>query len=256
MWLVIEPMRINKTARIMYALRDGSDGKGTVVQGMPQPGPFVIWGHRWLSERLVPRAINTGTEWWLIDNGFHLPARGAEHGYYALTRNGTAPVLLDEGASRIRCELAPWRKADTGYVLIAQPGEHFGRMLGIDTRAWAQTIVGRVRQHTKRRILVRDKTCRRPLEADLAGAFVLVTHSSKVAVDAVKAGVPVIVEPTSPAAPVGSTDLADIDNPPRPDRDRWFASLLAQQFTLDEMRSGLAWAAMERVRDALGPLHR
>jgi len=79
--------------------------------------------------------------------------------------------------------------------------------------------------------------------------WALVTHSSNVAVDAVIAGVPVFVEPTSPAAPVGNLDLAKMENPNMPERGPWFDSLMAQQFTVDEMRSGLAREYMQMVID-------
>jgi hypothetical protein len=81
---------------------------------------------------------------------------------------------------------------------------------------------------------------------------VVVTHSSKVAVDAVIAGVPAIVEPSNPAAPVCSTRLEDIETPLMPSRAKWWASLMAQQFTLDEMRRGFAAEAMQAIRDQRG----
>jgi hypothetical protein len=83
--------------------------------------------------------------------------------------------------------------------------------------------------------------------ADLTDAWALVTHSSNVAVDAVLCGVPVFVAPTSPAAPVANLDLKTMKAPLMPQRGAWLASLLAQQFTLDEIRSGFAKQMMDQV---------
>jgi hypothetical protein len=88
-----------------------------------------------------------------------------------------------------------------------------------------------------------------PLADDLRNCWALVTHSSNVAVDAVLMGIPVFVAPTCPAAPVGNLDLAKLETPDMPDRARWFDSLMAQQFTVDEMRSGLAKEYLQMVID-------
>lgn len=238
----------------MEALREGSRRTWRICDGAPPRGePFVVWGHRWLAERIVPRAILDGTEWWLIDNGYHLPAQGGAQGYYSLTRCGVSPAMIEGDPSRLPVRMAPWRM-DGRFVLIAMPGEGFGRMMGINGDKWRREIAARVRRHTDRPISIRDKGSPTPLAADLTGAWALVTHSSKVAVDAVVAGVPVIVEPTNPAAPVGSTDLSEIETPRLPDRAAWWQALMAQQFTLAEMRTGRAAAMMERVRDAVVPL--
>lgn len=249
-WLCVTPERREKTRRIMAALEQGSAGRARLVEGEPPPGgAFVVWGQRWLSERIVPPAMRYGTDWWHVDNGFFWPANGRPSGYYAITYRGLSPVhFTDADPRRLPHRMAGWRENRGGHVLLALPGPHYGKMLGCDMAAWCATIEARILEHTDRPIIIREKGCARPLAHDLAKAFVVVTHSSKVAVDAVVAGVPAIVEPTNPAAPVCSTDLADIENAKMPERERWWASLMAQQFTLQEMRSGLAFAAMQRMK--------
>ena len=81
----------------------------------------------------------------------------------------------------------------------------------------------------------------RPLATDLEDAWCVVTHSSTAAVEAVIAGVPVFVEPTCAAAPVGRTDL-DIENPVYPEREPWVAALARRQWSREEVSSGKAWA--------------
>lgn len=258
MWCCIEPMRVEKTERLAHALAKGCGGQA-VYGAPPDDGEFIIWGHRWLAEQIVPRAYSEGRPWWLIDNGYHLPARGLETGYYSLTYRGTAPILLDRpDMSRLRVEMAPWRVRNDGHVLLAVPGDGYGKMIGLDLSGWAAKTHGEIRKRTGRRIVRREKRSRRPLAHDLAGAAVVVTHSSKVAVDAVREGVPCIVAPTNPAAPVCGTSLDDLDNPPMPDRSKWWQSLMCQQFTIPEMRNGTAKYWMDAIAeqvDAGGKIH-
>lgn len=242
--------REQKTRRIMEALHHGSEGRTRLARGAPSSGePFVVWGQRWLSERIVPTAVRDGVDWWHVDNGFYWPANGRPIGYYAITFRGLAPLYFaDADPLRLPFRMAEWRQTRGEHVLLALPGPHYGKMLGLDMAAWCAGIVSRILTHTDRPIIVREKGCSRPLAHDLAKAFVVVTHSSKVAVDAVVAGVPAIVEPSNPAAPVCSTDLADIENPDMPERGAWWSSLMAQQFSLEEMRHGLAFDAMQRMK--------
>ncbi|MDH6658363.1 UNVERIFIED_ORG: hypothetical protein M2435_001262 [Rhizobium sophorae] len=250
-WLCVTPERRHKTTRIMAALQSGSGGCCRVVEGPPPSGQsFVVWGQRWLSEKIVPKALQCGSDWWHVDNGFCWPANGRSDGYYAITFRSLSPQpIADADPKRLPHCMADWRQGCSGHVLLALPGQYYGRMLGLNMAAWCASIEDQIRQHTDRPIRIREKGCPRPLADDLAGAFVVVTHSSKVAVDAVVAGIPAIVEPTNPAAPVCSTDLAEIETPKMPERDTWWASLMAQQFTLDEMRSGFAFRAMQGMKD-------
>lgn len=196
-WLCVTPERRHKTARIMAALLQGSAGNASLVEGEPPSGQaFVVWGQRWLSERIVPPAVQGGTDWWHIDNGFCFPANGRPEGYYAITFRSLSPQLItDADPHRLPHRMADWRQGRNGHVLLALPGPFYGRVLGLDMAGWCAAIEGRIRQYTDRPIRIREKGCLRPLAADLAGAFIVVTHSSKVAVDAVAAGIPAIVEP-------------------------------------------------------------
>ncbi|TCN30339.1 hypothetical protein [Sinorhizobium americanum] len=255
-FLCVTPERQLKTQRIMAALQQGSGGGGRLCQGSPPDGqPFVVWGQRWLSEKIVPPAVRQGTDWWYVDNGFYWPANGRPVGYYAITFRGLTPLFFaDADPNRLPFRMAGWRQQRGDHVLLALPGQHYGRMLGLDMAAWSEDISFRIMAHTDRPIIIREKGCSRPLAHDLQRAFVVVTHSSKVAVDAVVAGVPAIVAPTNPAAPVCSTELSEIENPRMPERAAWWASLMAQQFTLDEMRKGLAFAAMRKMKDRIDGL--
>lgn len=253
-YLCITPEREGKTRMMMTALAAGAAALGEphrVVLGEPPDdgAPFALWGQEWLALRTLPQAFASGRPFWHIDNGFWDPARGRSVGYYRITYRGMTPVLLprefDPRAATVR--LKPWRSVGK-FVLLAMPGIHFGIALGIDVPGWCTTIEARLREATKRPIRVRTRDSRAPLSRDFDNCWCCVTHSSNVAVDAAIAGIPVFVEPTSPAAPIGRTDL-DIEAAVTPGREMWLRSLASQHFTLDEMRSGIAMRWMRRIAE-------
>lgn len=249
-YLCITPEREPKTRMLMEALAVGMGQRDCrVIVGAPPEDehPFVVWGQEWLTLEIVPPAYRSGRPFWTIDNGYWQPARGTARGYYRFCYRSMSPALLPKTRDlrQPTVTLKPWRK-DGRHVLLAMPGVHFGTALGIDVPTWCETIHDRVHARTDRPIRARPRDSRKPLVADLAGAWALVTHSSNVAVDAVIAGIPVFVEPTSAAAPVARTDL-EIEEPAMPGRNRWLYSLASQHFTVPEMRSGEASRWMQRI---------
>lgn len=254
-YLCITPDRADKTRMMMEALSLGfrNEPKRVVVGRPPEDEhPFVVWGQEWTALQIIPEAIKVGRPFWHIDNGFWNPARGTARGYYRMTYRSMTPVYLPEEA-KLRVPTAPlnpWRK-DGNHVLLAMPGVHFGMALGIDVRGWCEKIVSEVKfgcGRIDRPLRIRERDSRRNLADDLFGAWAVVTHSSNVAVDAVIKGIPVFVQPTSAAAPVGRLDL-DLENPITPGRNRWLRSLASQHFTLDEMRNGTALFWMKKIEE-------
>lgn len=242
--LCITPERYGKTRRIMEAL-SGSLPESRLCNGAPIVGrPFAVWGHLWLGAHIVPTAWREGIPFFFVDNGYYKPANGRVTGYYSVTYRSFSPMLLDSpDLTRLPMSMQEWRAPrdnPDGKILLCVPGLAFGKMFGWDMQSWVKEIVRAVRPYTKREIVIRDKSSSWPLSDDLRRAAVVITHSSKSAVEAVVAGVPCIVEPLNPAAPVCGTALSQIEDPPMPDRAQWWASLMCQQFSLDELRRGQA----------------
>jgi hypothetical protein len=94
-----------------------------------------------------------------------------------------------------------------------------------------------------RPVHVRDKESKTPLDRELIDlrAHALVTHGSIAAVEAAILGFPVFVDLSSAAALVGCTDLAQIENPVRPPREKWLHNLAYSQFTEKELCDGTLW---------------
>jgi len=250
-YLCVTPEREEKTFRLMNALHCGDPETTKVVRGAPPKDdcPFVVWGQRWTAEDVLPEATLSGRGFWHIDNGYYLSAGGRPSGYYRITYRGMTPVDLAIRDKRLPVSFEPWRRSGK-HIVLAMPGDHYGRPLGININRWKNQIRRRILQNTDRKIVVRSKSNRAPpLAHDLEHAWALVTHSSTAAVDAARFGVPVFVEPTSAAAPVGNLDLSNIECPTTPGRSQWWRSLMWQQFTIHEMKSGLAWKMMLKMQE-------
>ena len=100
---------------------------------------------------------------------------------------------------------------------------------------------GIVQEFPAMKKISRDKAAQAAsLVADLFGAHALVTWSSAAAVTAVMSGVTAVCAPQCAAAPVSSL-VAEIDDPPRPERQEWCNVLADNQFTVAEMGDGTAW---------------
>lgn len=154
------------------------------------------------------------------------------------------------------CEFNPelaycgWRKPGSKILLVLstdKPFQHYGD----DRETWIKNTIDIIRAHTDREIVIREKVGRadrtttntiyEALEDDI---WALVTYNSIAAVEAIHAGVPAFSLAPTAASVVSSTDLTQIETPPRPDEEliqRWLWSIAYGQFTINELVSGEAW---------------
>jgi hypothetical protein len=161
-----------------------------------------------------------------------------------LTRDAYQKHWVEEGveSGRVRrwgVRLEPWRQTGD-FVMVVPPSAEVEHLFGIE--GWLEKTLLRFRGCV-RRIVVSPKNDRdkSPLIERLEGCHAVVTWTSNVAVEAIVAGIPAFVSPYSAARPMaGSLEELDIENPPRPDREAWVASLAWGQFTVDEIASGFA----------------
>lgn len=78
----------------------------------------------------------------------------------------------------------------------------------------------------------------------------LVTNGSNAAVDAIIEGVPVVALGETIGRPVAETEIGNIEDPFFPSeaaRRQWLSDLAYCQWTLDELRSGEAWACLKET---------
>jgi hypothetical protein len=184
-----------------------------------------------------------------LDNGYFRPsAHGRQDysGYYRVTRN----ALQHDGGGKAdphRFEMLgkridPWKRGGR-YVMICPPGDTFGELNGFSSAKWLRDVTATLRSSTDRPYIVRDK--RNPggvtLFDALRNCHCMVTHSSNAAVEALLYGIPVFC--TNPCAgyAMGQPDITKIEAPRYPEREQWAWNLAANQWTLNEMKSGKCW---------------
>jgi hypothetical protein len=188
-----------------------------------------------------------GLDHYYVDNGYFRP--GHFDGYFRITRN--APQHSGIGRpdydrwKALGLAIKPWRTTGRHVLVIGQSRTYFElRGERPVTRFW--DIVTAIAEVTDRPILYRPKPTasgpRRSLAEDLRDAWCVVAFTSNVAVEALLEGIPVFVTGDCAARVMGETDLGQIETPRRPDtRDEWAAVLAANQWTVDEIRSGKCW---------------
>jgi len=145
-------------------------------------------------------------------------------------------------------------------ILLAAPDEKPCVFYGIKLEEWIDQTVAKIRQHTDREIVIRERDPNRQarVASDLQSALVdihaLVTFNSIAATESVLAGVPAFALATSNAAiPVSNTDLSEIDNPWYPDRDQiyeWACHLAYGQFHNSELLDGTALRILQETYNA------
>jgi len=128
-------------------------------------------------------------------------------------------------------------------ILIIPPTDAVARYYKIKSLTeWERKVKEKVRQWSDREFIIRPKTEERPLEQDLQDAHCVITYQSTVGITAILKGVPVICDDISMCKPV-SIDYVDIEKEYRRDDDlvnKWIDSLLANQFTMEEIQNGTA----------------
>lgn len=228
-------------ARLAYA-----EDEPEVLQDIP-----VVWGVLRESDRILAQAKAQSLYFFYIDHAYF--DRGHRRSY-RITRNGYEAGAIRRCPSDRRDELGlkarPWRKSGK-EIIVCPPTDYFMEAHGCSD--WLEKTLGELKSFTDRPIVVREK----PKEGDkavalptaLKTAHALVTHSSNVAIEAVCLGTPVFVAPTSAAAPVGRTDLSQIEQPVYPDRDAWLAHLAYSQYSFEEIEKGRAWQMLLELEE-------
>jgi hypothetical protein len=203
----------------------------------------VVWGVLRDSDRILSQAKKQGLYFFYIDHAYFNRGHGRT---YRITRNGyeAGPTrhFPDDRLSALELDVRPWRKSGD-EIIVCPPTEFFMEAHGCHD--WLDSTMAELRSVTDRPITVRTKPrpgeAVVPLQDALRSAHALVTHSSNVAIEAVCLGTPVFVAPMSAAAPVGKTNLSEIENPVYPDRGPWLSHLAYNQFSFDEIADGSAW---------------
>ena len=194
---------------------------------------------------------NTGHKWYRIIKN------NTQKNYIEKSRavNRRYDDLIERINQKCRDELIPkpWQY-EGQHILVIPPSYHTAHWYGIDRLEWQDDIVKKLKKHTRKDIVVRQKfkndedwgeRLDKPLSEDLKDCYAMVSFHSMCAVHAVMAGVPSYCSEHSPAYPVslGLNQLDQIKDPLYTgERHDWIKSLMCAQFTELEMMNGKAWS--------------
>jgi hypothetical protein len=205
-----------------------------------------------------------------VDLGYWNRREGGRYlGYHKVVVNARHPTAYyrkpahpPDRLKRLGLKIEPWKRPNpNGAILLAGMGAKGAAAEGYYPQQWERAAVDALKAVTDRPIWYRPKPNDplaapipgtsyagkdRPLEADLAGAWAVVTHHSNVAVDALLAGIPVFCF-GGVARDMGLQDFRLIEAPIYPDgRDQWAADVAYTQWTVPEMQSGACWAHLKQ----------
>lgn len=240
-------------------------GNGSILEGKSIENDFAVYGWTgvtdllWSNVRACNLAPTQARNFFYIDNGYLSP--GHWDGYFRVTLNALqiSPLFtqcnpdFERGASH-GIQFKEYRKSGEHILISLQSREwyEFMRIPG-GRDQWLGDILTTLAKYTDRPIRIRDKTStgyakaernKTPLMQELEGAHVLISHSSNTAIQAMIAGYPVFTIGHGPGLLFGKANLSEIEDPLFLDdesRTNVIAWLAANQWTLDEMRSGKCW---------------
>lgn len=174
-------------------------------------------------------------------------------------------------------QLRPWHN-DGKHILIACQRPESQQWQGRpDINTWLEHTVAKIKQHSDRPIKIRPhpryRSIRLPHGCELStpisisgtydefdfvkdcyNAWCVVNVNSNPGVEAVLAGIPVFVDSSSMAAPVGNLDLDSIENPATPCRQQWAWDLAHTEWTVEEIRQGVPLSMIcESLEAAIQP---
>lgn len=206
----------------------------------------------------------------VIDNGY---LKGyTEGGYFRATTNAMQWIggcgneygrkTTERGNAKKRFHalnmdlMKEWRApTETGHILLAVQSPIWFEMMGISMDQWLNITTRRIRNRTDREIIIRHKPLKgTPVQPSLEEHFkncaAVVGLSSCTMIKAILEGIQVFPTNTCAATVFSTNNLGDIDYVQPPRRLGALYDLAANQWTMDEIASGLMLEALiERYED-------
>ena len=216
----------------------------------------------WPRGKVIARQRNENREVVVLETGYINRGEGETHHYAAGLNglNGRANFrnqgMPDDRARRLGVELKPYNQGEDIVLCGQVPWD--ASVDSTDHVAWLKECAAKLRT-SPRPVVFRPhpsaslppikgcKYSKKPLSDDLRNAWAVVTFNSNSGVEALIEGVPVFAfDEGSMVWSVCNRSLSDIESPCLPDRKQWLNDLCYAQWTLDEMKEGLAWKHLFR----------
>ena len=206
-------------------------------------GDSIVWGLIRGSPAVLEATKAAGCNYYQLDNGYF-----GRNAYYRFTKNAFQQTELKDRKpdrwehikKQHNLELKQWKK-DGNKVLFCLSTEHLYKFLGMDIGLYRLKTLKKLKAATTREVVVREKDAVGPIEDALKDAWCVVTHTSAVALDALRFGVPVFTTGLNAADPCALKDVTYIDSPIYPEREPLFWSLSYSQWLPEELQLGRGW---------------
>jgi hypothetical protein len=224
-------------------------------------GPVLLRGIS--SGKIANHVREKGNDYYFIETGYLGNYRCANNRtgrkiYHRIVKNAMQHnTIMDVPSDRWNdlvtfnpsLEYKGWRNSGSKILIVLSTDKPF-QYYGEDRDKWLKKVLTKLKKHTDREIVVREKASRGERTNDTIydaldnDVYALITYNSIAAVEAIQHGIPAFALAPTAADPVGNKDLTQIENPNRPDEElvqRWLHSIAYSQFSLDEIITGTAW---------------
>jgi hypothetical protein len=223
--------------------------------------PIVLRGI--LKKRIMFKCLEDHRDFYYVDTGYFGNEKtagnpnGWKYWHRIVKNNLQHGKIIDRPDDRFKKfdkKIHSWKKSGR-KILIAMPDEKPMKYYNIDKNQWLEDTIKKIKAHTTRPVVVRDRAKLRlhrinsTLEEALSDdVFALVTFNSIAATESIFYGIPAFtLAPCNAASPVSLQDLSQIDNPYYPDQDKvykWACHLAYGQFHFNEMKDGSWWSIL------------
>jgi len=206
-------------------------------------------------KKIMQACLDQGRDFYYIDTGYFGNRKLKD--YHRVTKNAMQWLgpIENRPADRLERTRVRARPMSPGSkILICPPSAKALSYWDLDEKTWVDETIHKIKRYTDRPIEVRLKQPREvratvdTIEMALSrDVHCLVTFNSIAAVESLIYGKPVFALGPNAAAPLASDDLSQIETPRIPDIDQVTALLRClayHQFTVEEMRTGYAWAVL------------
>lgn len=219
----------------------------------------------WPRGEIIARQKDKNLDVIVLETGYVNRGDDANH-HYAAGWNGLNnranfrnDKMDDERWKMLQTPLRPYSPGQNVILCAQVPWD--ASVDHSDHLKWVKTTASQIKKLTDKKCIFRDhpkakgavpvpydwEHSTNPMDYDLLNAHCVVTFNSNSAVEAAIWGKPVFAfDEGSMAWDIANKNLLEIETPSFPRREQWANNLAYAQWTLGEMRQGLAWQHLSR----------
>ena len=254
----VKPQGENKLDVILESFLLGSNGvfgSSAHVAGTENKIPVVVRGIA--KKKVIHRCIEEKRDFYYIDTGYF--GNWKHKNYHRITKNAlqySIPLNKNCHDDRFLKTGVEINKHTVGRnILLCPPSQKALSYWGVDLAEWLESTIAKIKQHSDRPIVIREKQSRHTritvdtMEMALSdNVHCMVTYNSIAAVEALIFGKPVFTMGPNAAQPLANTSLSNIGTPYMPSFDEvrnLCCNLAYNQFKPKEMQDGTAWRMLQ-----------